>query len=345
LSSLDFTLRWWDNPPTTNGPGEGARHCDTCVEKSSFKKASAMTLGDEERRCIEEEKRLGAFGRAKADAATRQQLLAETARIATAEKKKPGDKRLKSCLDCSVTWVIITILIAVISSLGATVTNATPSMDASGAPASAAADGVVQELKSKLEGTVVGVTDCTFHETSTVPLLGQEYRFTAVKRYKGDKYRIESDGNVIIFDGRDLWESNSGKMRKMPHPAVNPDPGYPYWWRKMPIAAHITGTETIGDRACFIITFRDTEDFPITMWVDKENNRLLRERRGSKNDNGTFDFSEYKTIKDTFQVAYKVVFRLYRDGTPSEVSHVSEVTTVEINSGIPDSIFDPQSVR
>lgn len=175
---------------------------------------------------------------------------------------------------------------------------------------------------------------------------------------KGDKYRVEirlpvpgseKDGekkrfveSIKVYDGREGWLFIPVVGRQKIEPdEVFPDHGDPLAWASELQDARVLDMEKVQGRECYVVETGLSEKGTTKMWVDKTT--LVQVKSETLFENKppvSVLHSEFRTITDDFEMACKTVMREGED-----VLAVIKVESISINSGLDDSLFDPEKVE
>ncbi len=173
---------------------------------------------------------------------------------------------------------------------------------------------------------------------------------------KGEKFRVENTMNmpqssgmfgnmktIIICDGKDTWMISPmmGKRK------ITGEEGEKYkrtedWWKYISNNAKITGTEKVGTKNCYIIKKEDDKSTGFTkMWIDKKSLTLVKfEGSDNKGESMVGINSDFRKIKGNIEMPYKT--ETYING---KLFTVSEITSLTINKGLSDELFDADRVK
>lgn len=160
---------------------------------------------------------------------------------------------------------------------------------------------------------------------------------------KGDKYKIDMERVIMLFDGKDSWvitsmfgkEKSSSEEWKQEQSEWN-------WWTWITEYAKIVGTEKVNKRECLVIESHFGE-VSGKIWVNEKELVLLKlETEADEEDvpQATMVFSDHRKVKGDWKIPYKT--ESYLDG---ELKSTILIKTVEINQGLSDDIFDADKVE
>jgi outer membrane lipoprotein-sorting protein len=147
---------------------------------------------------------------------------------------------------------------------------------------------------------------------------------------------------IVISDGTNVWiiAPMLGKSQ------VPPDEGKKYsgqWTCSdyIPADAQVIGSETIDGRACYVLSVLDASSDVAKLWIDQKDLSLLKmvgkEKEGEAM---TALFSDFRRVADDLELAYKT--EMYSGG---DLITTMTITSVEINKGLADDLFDPDKVK
>ncbi|MGD1048578.1 MAG: hypothetical protein ABR899_07500 [Candidatus Krumholzibacteriaceae bacterium] len=147
---------------------------------------------------------------------------------------------------------------------------------------------------------------------------------------------------IVISDGTNVWiiAPMLGKSQ------IPPDEGKKYsgqWTCSdyIPADAQVIGSETIDGRACYVLSVLDASSDVAKLWIDQKDLSLLKmvgkEKEGEAM---TALFSDFRKIVGDLDLAYKT--ELYSGG---DLIMTTTITSVEINKGLADDLFDPDKVK
>lgn len=180
-----------------------------------------------------------------------------------------------------------------------------------------------------------------------------EMKSTAKQIWKDKKFRMENSMEVpmagevktiFLFDGNDYWIFNqmSGKQKITNEEQYNTKENI--WWRALPVNATITGTENIDGRSCYVIEFPEGENQTFDkMWIDKNKYIMVQGKKTQKGKKLLVKYSDFRKISEINNQLYPYKTTvLTSEGT---VSATSEVKNIQINTGVDDSLFNPDNLK
>lgn len=220
-----------------------------------------------------------------------------------------------------VTWMIACALM-----MGATV-------------AMAAEEAVPKDLIENWEAAAQEIKDMKIQQEMTIPDGPPEPVQMTVLR-KGPKYRSEMTMQgmtiITIFDGTDTWMVTPMGVQKSPMRQQTPNvaPGTAF-----PEGARLTGSESVDGRDCHIIEFTDPATGEITkLWIDKNVPTIVKYEGKQDGQTTVASYSDFRKVKGDYEMPYKC--EMTSNGQPA-----GSVTmkSIEVNTGLNDDIFDPNS--
>jgi len=187
----------------------------------------------------------------------------------------------------------------------------------------------ITDKTMKLEGIVDGMNVELTMIQKTPNKLFQELNFTVGKQttiFNGEKGKIEGMGQVLILEGEKLEELKNQAI-------VNPF----LYYKENKVKLELVGMENINGIPAYKIITTSTNDKKTSHYYDKESNLKIREVSSVTSPKGTFsqiiDMSDYREI-DGIRFPHKLI----QDMGPRAIE--LNVTSIEVNSGIDDSIFE-----
>jgi len=190
-------------------------------------------------------------------------------------------------------------------------------------------------------------------------ILGAQEKITTETKImrKGEKFRVENTMNmpkssgmpemttITIFDGKDVWViSPMAGKRKIPGKEGEKYKGDEDWWKDISNNSTVVGTETIGNKKCYVIKMEDKENAGFTkIWIDKKNLTLIKfEGTDKKGESIVGINSDFRKIKKGLNILYPYKTEMYING---KLFATSEVTSLTIDKKISDDLFDPNKVK
>ncbi len=170
---------------------------------------------------------------------------------------------------------------------------------------------------------------------------------------KGNMFRINvsmnipgtPDGieNVVINDGKETWiispftgrKKLDGNESMQYHTESN-------WWKSISEKGKITGNAKIAGRACYIVEFEKSNDNPYgKLWLDKKELILIKgESEIAAEQDITWMYSNFKKMNKKWEIPYKT--EVYSN---DQLISTARMKSIEINKGIPATIFDPDKIE
>jgi len=229
------------------------------------------------------------------------------------------------------------------------------------APASGAAQ-TWAELSKKMVDDCVrftqGIKDMTLMIDMSVPSSDGAMISKSILYRKGNRFRAEvsMDGmegsgvppemanmkTIVINDGTSVWiiAPMLGKSQ------VPTDEGNKYrgqWTCSdyIPADAQVIGSETIDGRACYVLSVIDPLSDVAKLWIDQKDFSLLKMvGKDTEGEAMTALFSDFRKVVGDLELAYKT--EMYSGG---DLITTMTITSVEINKGLADDLFDPNKVK
>jgi hypothetical protein len=204
----------------------------------------------------------------------------------------------------------------------------------------------LKDIKARLDAIVYGVHDCTL--TGHVTRLAGGFKVIAkdVTQCKGIKYRrdVTGDGikNTWIFDGRNEWILVKGAWRKQAEDSTTYEG--PFWWRNIPDGVTFAECEKIGKRDCHVIICQ-RGNMDVVLWVDKENLRLIMAEGTLPEWTRTVSYFDYKNICGDWEQWHKSEQEIHSVRGGLGRTFIVEVTSVEVNTGLTDDLFDTTAAK
>lgn len=170
---------------------------------------------------------------------------------------------------------------------------------------------------------------------------------------KGDKFRIDSQMEIpnapaamgkmettVLYDGMNTWMSSpfTGK-RQLPATEAAHYANQRNFSRFINQSSRITGEETVGGRACYVLETTDENKVPLKLWIDKDHFTLVQGE--AKQSEGTIRWtgSDFRKVKGDWEMAYET--KVYLN---DELLSTVDIESVQTNTGLSDAIFNPDSL-
>ncbi|MFC1806975.1 outer membrane lipoprotein carrier protein LolA [Candidatus Omnitrophota bacterium] len=216
------------------------------------------------------------------------------------------------------------------------------------------------DIRSKIEEKYDGfsgyIKDMSFSTSSSMEGFG----FSGNMWMKGDLYKMEMDmpmgaaenmpaemasmKNTMIYDGEQFWMiSPFGKMKmgkEMLKDADMPDISQKHWFEWITDETVYLGKEDVDGTDCYALDFTDQGGTQfIKCWIDVKDLKIVQSLpRHQKNI--VTKLSDYHMIAGKWPTP--LVAKGYRDG---ELFFTTTTKNLQINTGLPDSLFDPDAVQ
>lgn len=148
--------------------------------------------------------------------------------------------------------------------------------------------------------------------------------------------------NTVICDGADYWMVTplTGKRKLGSHEA-QAYRAEEYLWDLISDRARMVGSETMGERDCFIVELVGGDDEPSSkVWMDKKTHMVLVvESGGVKGQEDRLVNSDFRKAEGGWEIPYKTeIFRGKR------LISTLVVKSREVNTGLADDFFDPEKI-
>jgi outer membrane lipoprotein-sorting protein len=220
-------------------------------------------------------------------------------------------------------------------------------------PTSSAEDwpGVFKKIQTKYENYDQKIQDMITKQEIFIKTGGREITTEATLYKKHNKFRMDSSielenmpkemgpmTTVVIHNGQDTWMVSSmmGKQ-KLTGADEKQYQTSQDWWSYLDENAELAGSETVGNRDCYVIKINETVKTPYsTMWLDKTDLVLVKGLTAlSASEKIEMNFSEFKKLEKEWLVPYKT--DMYLNG---ELISTVTVLSIETNQDVPDELFD-----
>jgi hypothetical protein len=111
-----------------------------------------------------------------------------------------------------------------------------------------------------------------------------------------------------------------------------------FWWEGDIRGMTLAGRETVEDRECLVLEFKDVTSAFERLWADKQSLALVRARVNAPKGN-TLELwgSSYRTIEGRFELPGRV--DIMENGKPAGYIRTTQVV---VNQGVDDKLFDPR---
>lgn len=189
------------------------------------------------------------------------------------------------------------------------------------------------------------------YNTETSPPQGKSMTSEMKVLKKGKRFRTESvikmpQGemkNIVIYDGRDTWiVSPFAGKKKVPRGEEKQYNTERDWREFLSERAEIIGTEQVDRQECYVVLTETDDEHPFTkLWLDKKS-LLLRRAEGDGPQGRTMrcEYSDFRRIIDDLEIPYRS--EVYIGG---ELVFTHVVKSLDINTGLSDSLFDPDRIE
>ncbi|MFC2060948.1 hypothetical protein ACFLUV_00380, partial [Elusimicrobiota bacterium] len=147
---------------------------------------------------------------------------------------------------------------------------------------------------------------------------------------------------IVINDGKDTWIISSfmGKQKLSNEQSMQYQTEKD-WWNMISEKGKIIKEELVEERNCYLIEFdKDAGSIFSKLWLDKKELVLIKGEIEIENMGKiVWVQSDFRDIMKKWQYPYKTL--MYNEG---ELFSTSIVKSIEINTGLDDSLFDPDKV-
>lgn len=142
---------------------------------------------------------------------------------------------------------------------------------------------------------------------------------------------------IVVDDGKDMWMVSTVVPKKKL--SSQESSGFEtewQWWDKFPDDAKVVGSEEYGGRDCHIVevTLRKG-DTPARAWLDKDKLILVGGEGQVQGQRMRWLHSDFREVEGR-EFAYKTEFFM-----GDKLVSTMVLQSVEINTGLPDDLFDP----
>jgi outer membrane lipoprotein-sorting protein len=149
--------------------------------------------------------------------------------------------------------------------------------------------------------------------------------------------------STVLYDGAGYWMVTplTGKRKLGSHEAQDYRTEE-YLWDLIPDRARMVGSETMGERDCYIVELTAGEDEPSSkVWMDKKTHVVLVVESGTvKGQEDRLVSSDFRKVEGGWEIPYKTeIFRGKR------LISTLVVKSREVNSDLADDLFDPEKMN
>jgi outer membrane lipoprotein-sorting protein len=216
----------------------------------------------------------------------------------------------------------------------------------------------IEKAKEQYEAYRSEVQDETVvHEMKTASPAGEIVSETTIYRKVGatridSKMQLPSQSpdadmpqvmtSTVIHDGTDFWMVTpvTGKRKLNAHEAE----GYKteeFLWDMIPEGAQMVGSETVGERDCYIVQLNGEEDAPgAKLWMDKKTHAIVVIQSGKvRGQEHRLVNSDFRSVETDWEIPYKT--QIYRG---DRLISTLTVKSREVNKGLSEDLFDPEKM-
>ena len=148
---------------------------------------------------------------------------------------------------------------------------------------------------------------------------------------------------IVIKDGANVWMVNpmTGKMQ-LPAGDASRYRGQWLCTDYVPESAEIVGSEVVEGRDCFVIADKDPKATFAKLWIDKKNYHLLKlEGKPEEGQPAMVAlFSDFRKIAGDWEIPY-----MTKVNVGSDVASTIAVTSVAVNKGLGDDLFNAEKIE
>jgi outer membrane lipoprotein-sorting protein len=169
---------------------------------------------------------------------------------------------------------------------------------------------------------------------------------------KGNKIRTQRDTfqpeqgkenhMIAVCNGEQVWVVIPGEFKvQIPIESIDKKSGFYFWWLPSFSQAKLVGVEKLLDRELLVIEFnkKPQEQGLHKVWVDKDTLALIKAERITSTGNVMVSvFSRFKTLAPGYEIAHKGSTFIN-----DQLFDRYKVTSLEINTGVSDDIFESTS--
>jgi len=186
-------------------------------------------------------------------------------------------------------------------------------------------------------------SDGAFATRSVLYQKGKQFRAEiSLEEMEGGSAGTDDMKTIVIDDGTNVWivDPEMGKSQ-IPASEGGKYRGQWYCGDYIPASAAIIGSETIGTRNCYVLAVDDEQSDCAKLWIDRESFDLMKlEGKPVEGETTVVLFSDLRKVADGIELPYKTeIF----SGT--DLISVVVITSVEVNQGLADELFDPDQVK
>lgn len=209
---------------------------------------------------------------------------------------------------------------------------------------------VLKDVEAKYARFEQEIQDMTILQDMRMIVSGGEMTQAIKLQNKGKKFRMESkmEGagmpdigeTITIHDGVDTWMISpfTGKQ-KISGLGGNQNQMQTNWWDYISENSTITGSEEVSGRECHVISVSGNAPFD-KLWLDKNSFVMVKAEFGGAGGTMLLVYSDFRKIKGEWEMPYKT--EMYQDG---KLFSTSVTSSIEINRGLPDELFDADKVQ
>jgi len=211
---------------------------------------------------------------------------------------------------------------------------------------------VLNRIKEKYESFENEIKDMRLVMEIETDATGTPVRARQTVLKKGEKIRVESfislpsekpETSIFIYDGENSWviSPEKGMTEQFPRDKARQFQTEEKWWNKVLERAKVKGEEQIGGKEAFVIEIEDEEGGPpASLWIEKEDLVLLQaESRTAGGKSTKWVFSDFRKVNH-WDMPYKTEMFV-----GDALQSTSTIKSFEINKGLSDEVFIPETAR
>ncbi|MDZ7271467.1 MAG: outer membrane lipoprotein-sorting protein [candidate division KSB1 bacterium] len=160
----------------------------------------------------------------------------------------------------------------------------------------------------------------------------------------GAPANMRSMQTVVIGDGTYYWlVSPMMGTQKLPQEEGEKYRSNWEWWDRMTTEVRVVGEEKVNGRTCHVVEGKSKQGSPFSkLWIDKQTFLLVKAEgtAGATAERMSILCSDFHTVHRDFEIPYRTdVF------VGGKLSSTTRVTSVKVNTGLADDLFDPKKVK
>lgn len=209
---------------------------------------------------------------------------------------------------------------------------------------------VMDTAQARCAQFLAGINDIQLDQTMTMTAGGDSSVVNQKIFRKGDFVRTEIRAvypptpfgdvpTVVIGNGKKSWVISVMENREMDAEEAEGFAAEKLCWDFQGHAAQAVGTHTVNGRELIEIAMNEADN-SYAIDIDPAD-FLIRGGRayGAEGDSVGWEYSDFRDVNGGYPLPFQTT--MYADGTPLSVL---KVASIQVNQGIPDSLFDPAKV-